>query len=153
MGPQGRGPRRLPGNGEGGEPSVPCPSGPTRKRHWRTWRLREASAAAEGGGDRKNCRALRKARHSPRRFASTSGPGSRARTVMSGRGRSCQKCAGAGRNVRRRNTSDETLFPSHLKHSGSKTQRGGVGRSRLISRHPLAAQLGDDNLAAGNSDL
>lgn len=86
VGPQRRGPRRQPGNREGGEPSVPCPSGPARRQHWRTWRLREASAITQGGGVGGDCQALRKTRHAPRRFASTSGPGSRARTVMSGRG-------------------------------------------------------------------
>lgn len=48
--PRSEVPHRLPGNGEGGEPSIPCPSGPARRRRWRTWRLQEASAVAEGGG-------------------------------------------------------------------------------------------------------
>lgn len=87
VGPHGARPPRVPGNREGGEPSVPCPSGPTRRRRWQTWRLREASAAAEGGGDGGgNRQALSKAARAPRQFASTSGPRSRARTVRSGRG-------------------------------------------------------------------
>lgn len=71
-------------------PASPCPSGPARTRRWRTWRRR-------GGGGR-GSRALSKAGRAPRRFAATSGPGGRARTVISGlEGRSAVRRREGGR--------------------------------------------------------
>lgn len=129
--PTGRGPRRLPGNAEGWEPLVPCPSGPARRRHWRTWRLRKASAVAEGGGNSGDCQAVSRAGRTPRQFVSTSGRGSRARTVMSGRGGGTVKnapahgalCTGAVCPMC-------PISRSSLKHPGSKPRGAGRGGER-----------------------
>jgi hypothetical protein len=132
----------LPGNGEGGEPSVPCPSGPARRRRWQTWRLQEASAAAEGGGSGADCRALSKAGRTPRHFTSTSGLGKpRAdRYVRPGRG--FEDCAGAKRSVRRRSAFLAILFLVLASNIPEVRLRGAWRGGLIKSGLPLAASAG-----------
>lgn len=136
--PQGRGPRQLPGNGEGGEPSVPCLSGPARRRHWRTWRLREAPAVAKAAVAEAAAATAGTARRWVRPGTPHDGspplPGRGAAReplcpVERGAVRNAQArggvCAGAIRRC-------DLIFRSQLRHPGSKTQRVRTGRSRLM---------------------
>lgn len=139
VGPHGARPRRLPGNAEGWEPLVPCPSGPARRRHWRTWRLWKASAVAEGGGNSGDCQAVSRAGRTPRQFVSTSGRGSRARTVMSGRGGTVKNAPAQGALCTGAVCPMCPISRSSLKHPGSKPRGAGRGETWRRRAGPTGA--------------